>query len=891
MTVIQEDRETLCCRIVNQFLFDKVWNEVFSEYRNNIKPHLLFNKSVYGSFGVIDATMYLPTKESYFVWTTPINNTHLGLKLKTDKWYSLVEIQNDFHTTFNIFGPQGQMLSKGSTYVRYNLSRTNMFIVAKKDMVNKSMPLKDIDSVFMTLYYNHHTYQQCTVHSVYVDNSYALEAYQRGIDEFLANCTESKWLLEYKNGVEITDPDNTPELELGCYYDFIIDKNIDFIFDYDITTSSENPVYLSEQDNTWKQLVHIPKELNPLNKVITHNTCDFFVRKTYPQNANVEGLYLHRISTTNRRTVNQITHNDFGIPLYVLDNYRDTLDTQEITLRVIVRLHEKDNILIREASYLDLLYSPIHSDENIVKFLTGKADTPIEFWKAAKLEQTDYVKMFWNTPNLTYDNTQKTYLKKYIETLGYYQVVNLLCPRIQDTKVTNTFTGKYSVNIPLIYTGLKVFPVVYLNGKVLLNHQFTYSVSESEHKIYISLTGLITTQGDEITTIIYLKQDGSLSFTPQDGNSRLAIDFDDYTVYKEVTVSRTSKIKGVNTTTDIAYEVLPADSNLFAEIKYQDGHKELSFRSDLINTNILVQNNKLTKVIERDLAHFTSTGSSIAFKLEDENHLPLLTFKNIAVYLNGYYLVKGIDYFVNDVTDLVGNLAFRELVIQTMDYFNETGEDRVKIILNIAETEEISTGFSVDDQVFDSTPINLNFPAITTLHVNGLLERHAEYQGTFYQLPTGKYENGAVFELQTSIPAIVNDYLKQFKSNTELARIQQLNKYFYDKVPQMPEILELTSKHRIYSTMMNNFINDIVKGVIETVNDPDEVRMKAQILPYWYLNNMDIVFKKLDQKFVDFYPQYVNYEVTPAMKHFIDKFIAAFMPANQDPTVEVVYGE
>jgi hypothetical protein len=53
---------------------------------------------------------------------------------------------------------------------------------------------------------------------------------------------------------------------------------------------------------------------------------------------------------------------------------------------------------------------------------------------------------------------------------------------------------------------------------------------------------------------------------------------------------------------------------------------------------------------------------------------------------------------------------------------------------------------------------------------------------------------------------------------------------------------------------------------------------------------MDLCYTGIDGNFIDMYPQYVNYEITPELKHLIDRYINAYMPANNNPTMEVVYG-
>ena len=94
-----------------------------------------------------------------------------------------------------------------------------------------------------------------------------------------------------------------------------------------------------------------------LNKIITHNTCDFWIRRRLSKEP--YGKYLHRVKLDNssRDTVTQVTHNDMSIPLYVLDAYRDYLEVEELTVHLVGRIHDKDNVLIRDASFIDLLYT------------------------------------------------------------------------------------------------------------------------------------------------------------------------------------------------------------------------------------------------------------------------------------------------------------------------------------------------------------------------------------------------------------------------------------------------------------------------------------------------------------------------------------------------------
>ena len=269
--------------------------------------------------------------------------------------------------------------------------------------------------------------------------------------------------------------------------------------------------------------------------------------------------------------------------------------------------------------------------------------------------------------------------------------------------------------------------------------------------------------------------------------------------------------------------------------------------------------------------------------------VPILGNRSISVYLNRDYLVEGIDYTINKLYDEEGNLAISEVVIQTMDSFNPDGPDLLTILYSVAAIDDSSAGFSIDDKLYDDTPVNLVYDRLTTVHVDGTLAREYTDYKTYTKLPEGIYRQGSVFEIRTTVPKVVHEFLNSYTKSDDTARIAALNRYFAAKKPVDPDVLVLENKHRIYSVFMNNFINDLISGRITVVYDPDLERMADYIRPYLYLKNMDICYKDNDQRFVDYYPQYINYEVDTKLKKVIDLFIKIYMPKNIDPTMEVVY--
>ncbi len=889
MILTKEQREIISCHVINHYLFDKVWNESPSEYRVNIKPMLMKNKSAIGSFNLLDATIMLPTlSDSYYIWAFSAEDFNIGLKLPDDTWVSGETIANDFNTLLQVYSVSGSMLHKGFTFYKYNLSRTVIFVAAKKDMVKKCVPTaNELSDIYLTVYFDSDITNDVRVLSRQKTNRISENNFRREIDSILSSCSNPDQLQIYRNGIEITSDRNKLTWSTGDYIDIVVDENIVFAVDIDITYKDQNPAFLSTKDNIWKQLIHIPKSCNSDNKVITHNTCDFWIRRRLTSNA--YGKYLHRVRAEDKRpVVNQVTHNDMAIPLYVLDAYRDYLQCEEISIHLVARIHDKDNYLIRDASFIDLLYT--HDDDKIIEILCGKGPEEIPWWRADNLESSKYVQMMFDVPNVV---TKET-LKEYVDALGFYHVINILCKRIIDITVTDAFDKEFSFNLPLMYSGFSVIPVVYLNEKVLRKDQIEYTVDTELNQCAVHLKDEVATKtGDKIVVVIFLDGDKTIySFEATEINTSINIPFEEYVVYTEAS----TETKGINNTYTKKYIPLEAGTNKYAAIT-TDGTTRITVAPEFVGKRIYIQNKYCSYRQMFELTPYTESGKTIAIPLETQYaesgesiiNCPIFNIQNISVYVNGEYLVRNIDYFLNSIRDAEGALIAHELVIQTMDHFKEGSVDYVDLIVNVAEIDDISSFFVINNELRDATPVNYYFPNISMAHVAGLLERNADYKGVYMKLPDGKYSQGDIFEIQTAIPALIKDFVLKYASNEDKERIRIMNEYFYDYYQIIPKILVMEDKHRIYSTFMNTFIHDVLTGKVPLIFDPDGSRMSDTIKPYLYLKDMDLCFTDISRTFVDFYPQYINYSVTPEVKRFIDFFVNKYMPENLDPTVEVVY--
>ena len=873
-----------CCEIINQYVFDNVWNEPVSEYRTNVHPQLISTNSKVGTFRVLDANVYLPTTNgSYYVWFMKKMDINLKFPFESGVWYDTATIGNQYRVLIHTYTTAGGMLPKGSVYFRLNQRRDAIFIAVDKVAFKKIRPVSPLTELYCTFYYDSDIVNDFYIVSAKITANNK-DSTLKAITDIQNKRDNDDCVIQFINGIEVTDLSKTLELDTGDFVDVIVDNNIAFGFDVDLNQSDNDNSYLSTTDEVYKYLIHIPRKLNPDNDVITHNTCDFFIRR----NSDKKGRYVHRIAE--KRAISQVTHNDMAISHIVVDAYRDYLEEQKVTIRCLVRIHEKNNKLIRDANYIDLLYHENHDDITIKQFLIGTARDKIPCWLADHLEYSEYVNMMFDAPNgVSTDN-----LPKYIDALGYYTVANLICRRIVDINAGTDFQGKVIVGLPVLYTGQEVFPVVYVNGSKVNFNYYTYTCDTENNICTITFTdNFVVADKSQIAIEFFLNGESDSMQIVVGENDTFVYDLP----FENAQVFRIEKLdypnKGIVTSSYTSYALERENNNVYAVYTDDDGIRKIQFNDLYTGNTYLIQNAYVSYVKTIDLKEYTTDGDNIVIPLINDDgttEYPILNILNSSVYLNGDYLVKGIDYFINTVKDLSGYTCFSELVVQTMDHFNENGNDVLDIVVNVANQEEISTGFSVNNKLYDETPVNLFFDNITSVHVNGKIVRDGAYHGTYISVPEDTYPEGSVFEIQTCIPKLIASFLSSYGKQEDLEKITYLNEYFYKNQYEDPPYILLEQKHRVYSVFVNTLIRGVLSGDIVFPSDPDDDRAKDNAKAYTYLKNMDLVYSgNLNQVFIDFYPQYVNYETDAETKKIIDRYIKLFMPENSNPTYEVVY--
>ena len=881
------DLEAKLLSALNLFCFQKIWNEPVSELRANIVPTMVQDRSVTGNVSLNGKVYSLPSNtDPYYVYVIPESLMYVFVTRQIpDEWISSTDLCNLHDILIHTYHLSGRMIHKGNAFFK-RIGNKYLLAISKK-MAQTCLSHVQMKEIRFTMYFDSDFTSKMTVGSYktpYTDTSYL---YRYQIYSFIQSCPHSMDHTKvFINGYE-KQIQNIDSFPIDAYIDVIHDENDIFVHNLDLSVTENNIAFYSEKDSTHKQLIHIPKELNPDNKILTHNTCDIYIREKLSDGTLGRGLYLHRCA---QRSVDQVTHNDLSIPMFIMDAYRDYLGTQDICLHLVFRQHDKDNYLIRDKNYIDLLYTC--DDETIVRHLQGKVRADLSFWKASHLEKSTYVEMMFDVPNvLTTSN-----MWDYVDGLGYYHVMALLCKKIIHTDLLAWYNQTLAFNKPYLFMNNLVYPFVYRGDTKLHDSVVQYS-NQDAHSLVIGVDELVGLDaGDKLTVEMFL--DGSkniYTITPVPGAAQIEVPYKDFVILEEIE-NELYPIKGFDISSAKSYRELTSYTGDIFVATTTTGTK-LTFGPTTYNRKFIVQNRLRVYKWNAELDSVLEEGNPIYLNLHypvrDAGYeVPIWHTPHCRVYLNGKYLIQGIDFAVQEFKTSIGDLVHKQICVHNLEYLKSENNTVEWFATSAVEENEVH-GYMVDNRAAVPQELALLFEHMTMVHVDGLYVQDVQDKGNYIGIPTNpKYRQGAPFQACTVVPELINEFLTKYHPNDDVTRLEILNDYFYGKQPIIPPIVVLEKSHKCYSNYVTTVIRDILNGTLKGISfDPDDDRMRAQFSDYLYLKDKDLVFSgDYDLNYVDVFPHYKQITVPDTnVYQILQAFIRIIMPQDSVTSGEVYY--
>lgn len=435
---------------LEKYVFDRVWNEPYSEYRTNTRPRIL-NRTSEASLGVdpsgkeIVGDVYqpvagvltgkfeqvsLPTTDPCYVYEIELEQFR-PIKVNAPEWISLANYCNLNHVDLRLYSDSGVVLWRGGIYIKQDKSATSVLVAVDATMLHRCLDtynadgevekLADPSAVYFTKYVDTDlidvtlknkqgeeiiSYRKLApadneIECLKIGAKEISDIRQGGIDPVRADRT-----VAFYNG-HVVSGDHKKYFQRGGYVESVVDRDALYDGVIDLATSKA-PIY--SVDGKKRVLIHIPKAKNPENYLISYNTCDFYlIPQSLTETKIAEGYDLTNAGVVfhmcgREPQFHQLTHNDFSIDLETLDQVaRDAgfggVEAHAYYLHFVVRSMSKKRGLVRDANYCDLLYSYKHTDQDIVDFLIGadskfgdpeRPSSKMIFWKAARLETGSY---------------------------------------------------------------------------------------------------------------------------------------------------------------------------------------------------------------------------------------------------------------------------------------------------------------------------------------------------------------------------------------------------------------------------------------------------------------------------------------------------------------------
>lgn len=867
MSLATDASKVQAARRLTEYCFDNIWNAPNSDMRANTPIYAVNPILQTGIVILRHVTMALPvTGVSYMVYAVNSDIFWKSFVPKYDTWYDLPTILNDWDVNFLIYDINGRVLSASGVCVRIDSLARRAYVCVPKGNILATGNTLDVQlyvtCVKDTLASSYRCHYSFVIpkKTALVDPATTISQIKVKISNALAAAPCGTTVIQ--NGYIVDPTSSTFTMSSGDYIDVIRDDS--YYGSFTVTVDDNTTGYLSTKYNGYREVIHCPKSLNPNNYLLTD---DDFAIVVWDTDAN-KGIYYHRISDD---AILSITHNDVSISRQTLNAFKAGLGAENIVVKVYVRHPECNKTITPDASFIADLY--FNDDATIVNFLSGKGDATLPFWTADSLEQTSYVAAMYNDV----EGFDPSDLDKFVEFLGYYTVAAVL----SENNYTLTYTGsQMSIVRPYLMAGKSAYPIVYCNG-LKIPDQYVSSGTLINNRESITLnTNSNVVAGDQIDITLI---DGGvyepIRFTPTLGSLSVTVDDPDCLVFIENTIE--TPIVGYERSVTKTYTLFPKSLENYSVIQNSDGTYSATFGDLAVGRTYLVQPRKYVFAqrfsIDDDMAVGRPLIYPLTYVTTDDTEIPVLGYKTIEVYLNGKFLIEGMDFIAYPAMDPSnGAIGLVDVLITNRDFLTTSG-NVLEIITHGSQTICSDVGYCLNNVLNRTYRPSYWYPQISRAFVNGTKTDTLIDQGRWMK-PSVSYDTASPFKLQTTILTEVFDVLSDYSQYAQVADLSAVDKYLGRLVPTLPSPLAVSYQHGLYSVFVAAIIYDISQGNFIPNDDYNDDLFMKQFSDYDYLKERDPTIPNnnplVDLTYINVSAHYSNYTTgTPATRRIIQRLI------------------
>lgn len=765
-----------------------VWRVPTLDRQFIIEPNRItksYGRKVY--ITVMWETLKLPDlNSSWHVYDAgPVSMSGLNLFRKCEGWSSLSDAVNNRGVYINAYINSGVELPRFDSYYRY--TKTGSLIFAFK--INKKLiPNLDKEGVFIRVY------SSATINPTQLPLVSATPAIQTAGKYVTgqSDIDDLQTLIDalpiggktnlYHNGIWYDSLDKI-SIEIGDWIEFIYDQTFYKTYEFAIKDLFH---YNSTMDSDQKFILHYPGISNVLD---FYDDIDVYIIQK-ENDEPLRGIYFHKNSPA---AVRQLTHRDYGLrsrnipPIArVLEGLKEpVLDVPQDSLYIRVDIRRPaltTNVLVFENTRLFELYKL--GDEEILRAFQG-IDSTVPFWTAPELEKSYYTKGMRSSYNeLTQVMAEKIY--------GY----NAAGKIVGDTPVKLTVPGIQDVALPVrMQHGCTVYE--YDSEGLLLewNQHMAGMAYRAKNPLttYIEcIVGLGSDRLDQVHNKRSLTLNDVYTYRVYNGSligNVVQETFEDVTGSNKYSIVN-NQFEWLSTRT-IDYPIVMSDARFYA--------KDYKVRPQFGSIKLL-----LTTQQNRP------QGDGL-FKMPFQ-------MGQMDVFLNGYSLIKDLDYFVKFPEVIVVNKSFlvnaqledQDIHIRFCGFSNK----------DLEMSEEGDVGFVEHGLLSNNNRYDIRDDKVQRVIIGGKLYTKDEL------IFSENHQGVSIVDAANGLPYMVKDILVPVKPYTvnDMYELRQASKnidktvsdYMTLRLPQPNRgtLMAIPNKYHVFSPFVNTLITDLRSGFL-----------------------------------------------------------------------------
>lgn len=864
---------------LNSTYFHSVWNSPDDHGRANFRLQKAADRLQIGAVPVNLSVVGLPTTDKvYAVYRVPNHVFGRFVTFVPNIWIKDSDILEDHGVSITTYSETGRVIPTGKICLRYDQLRDMVLIAIDFTYTSKCIG-RSFPDLYMTVYKDTSRNTPTTSQTYQVSNTFGAVVTAQSVTQAINSAIASlpAGTSIFVNGF-IYDNAHIPALVVGDVVEIF--KDPDIVGYCDIQVDDNQTGYYSNLYNEYREILHIPKALNPLNFVITHDTLNMAVFDT----ASKKGVYAHRIDN---HSVESITHNDFSMSRAVLQAFENGLSSQNITLRIYVRFATTPYSLGGDVNHLNDLYTL--PDDEIKRQLAGLSSHQILEWKAAHLEQSEYLDLLYHFNGFKSNNI----IPKYTNAMGYFDVASTLSQAMH----YYTYKGaQVEIRKPARLIGYQCDIIVYANGRKVPNYAF--EVMENSGSTF-----LLGFKSDSYITLntrigVYVAESGSRiaqDFIPTALQPEITLPNEDYTVF-EIT-EYLSPQPVWEDTTDLGYHEYPMSPADYTVTLNSNG--TATFRIGSLHYNksfyFVPKYGLTTKTYSLDTILTDKKPIIIPLKSTDidGNIIPLLGYAALEVYINGYRLIENVDYTCTPVMGTQSDILQQLLQVSNMDYFDIAVPGNIlEVVVHGDKAVSTDSGYVISNLMHREKPPMVWSRSCGRVYARGLLiEQIVETGNTLesYQ----DIEDGAPYYLEWSLPYGVSKLLSSVEQVDDTNLRFRLDAILNLTVPEYPDIVVINQLYALYSPYLATIVSDVASGAFIIADEAKEDLFLKQFSKYKILYDRDpligVTNELIDRRFVTLAAHYTNFAVLdPQQMILVQRLITLLLTPSELSINEVL---